>query len=128
MIYKPFIKNNTQQPEYKISVYIPHYIIPKEKVEEVEDDSEDIPVSQELEEDIVLEDDPETTLKIDSSFKDTNTFRPKNPELNGAKYLAFKYAYDNSGVSKERFSFFAKLAEKESGFNPRIQNSAGYPA
>ena len=128
MIYRPFIKNNTQQPEYKISGYIPHYIIPKGEVEEVEDDSEDIPVSQELEEDIILEDDPETTLKIDSSFKDTNTFKPKNPELNGAKYLAFKYAYDKSGVSKERFSFFAKLAEKESRFNPRIQNSAGYPA
>jgi hypothetical protein len=125
MIYRSFIKNNTKQPEYEISGYIPHYITPKE---EVEDDSEDIPVSQELEEDTVLEDDPETTLKIDSSFKDTNLFKPENPEFNSTKYIAFKDAYDKSGVSKKRFSFFAKLAEKESGFNPTIQNSAGYPA
>ena len=54
-----------------------------------------------------------------------NEYTPKRADEN---YKTFERAFIQSGVDKEKFSFFAKLAEKESGFNADIQNSAGYPA
>ena len=53
------------------------------------------------------------------------TYTPKRADEN---YKTFERAFIQSGVDKDKFSFFAKLAEKESGFNADIQNSAGYPA
>jgi hypothetical protein len=47
---------------------------------------------------------------------------------NSTLYQDFENNFYQSGVSKDRLPFFAKLAEKESGFIPTIQNSAGYPA
>lgn len=43
-------------------------------------------------------------------------------------YAAFENYFLQSGVSEERLPFFANLAKLESGFNPTIQNTAGYPA
>ena len=43
-------------------------------------------------------------------------------------YTAFENYFLQSGVSEERLPFFANLAKLESGFNPTIQNTAGYPA
>lgn len=50
------------------------------------------------------------------------------PKRTDENYKTFERAFIQSGVDKEKFSFFAKLAEKESDFNADIQNSAGYPA
>lgn len=44
------------------------------------------------------------------------------------RFSTFSDAYNRSGVNKNRFDFFAKLAEKESGFNHSIQNGFGAPA
>lgn len=57
--------------------------------------------------------------------RELKTHSPKRTDEN---YKTFERAFIQSGVDKEKFSFFAKLAEKESGFNATIQNSAGYPA
>ena len=54
--------------------------------------------------------------------------KPHIPKRIDENYKTFERAFIQSGVDKEKFSFFAKLAEKESGFNADIQNSAGYPA
>lgn len=58
----------------------------------------------------------------DSSDIDTTLY--KNYPL----YQDFENNFYQSGVSQDRLPFFAKLAEKESGFNPTIRNTAGYPA
>ena len=50
------------------------------------------------------------------------------PSYTGSKYNAFKTAYTNSGADQSKFNFFAKLASKESGFDPYIQNKLGAPA
>lgn len=46
----------------------------------------------------------------------------------GDKYNRFVEAYNNSGVDAKWFDFFSKLAHKESGFDPNIQNMFGAPA
>lgn len=56
------------------------------------------------------------SLNIDDSYK------------NYRGYAAFENYFLQSGVSEERLPFFANLAKLESGFNPTIQNTAGYPA
>lgn len=62
------------------------------------------------------------TINSEPRLKD---YTPKRITNN---YKTFEQAFIQSGVDEKRFPFFAKLAEKESGFNHDIQNSAGYPA
>lgn len=62
------------------------------------------------------------TINSEPQLKDYTPTRMTN------NYKTFEQAFIQSGVEKEKFSFFAKLAEKESGFNAAIQNTAGYPA
>lgn len=83
---------------------------------------------------------PETPVKVQSpiieeiQIKETDdneseqTNNEEIPSYTGSKYNAFKTAYTNSGADQSRFNFFAKLASKESGFDPYIQNKLGAPA
>lgn len=50
------------------------------------------------------------------------------PSYTGSRFNAFRTAYDKVGADPKKFSFFAKLASKESGFDPYIQNKLGAPA
>lgn len=50
------------------------------------------------------------------------------PSVTAKGFDAFKDAYTRSGVRSDRFNFFARIAQQESGFNPKIQNSLGAPA
>ena len=50
------------------------------------------------------------------------------PNYSGRGYENFRRAYEASGVDPSKFNFFAKLAQKESGFDNYIQNRAGAPA
>lgn len=111
IIYTPFIKSNKNDfPEITPRGYKRHYTS-----QEVEDNEE---IGYER-----------TYIPDNSKNTSMNMALPYNvPKGYENKYIAFKDAYDKSGVSEDRFKFFATLAEKESGFNQRIQNSAGYPA
>lgn len=111
IIYTPFIKSNKNDfPEITPRGYKRHYTS-----QEVEDNEE-----------IGYE---KTYIPDNSKNTSMNMALPYNvPKGYENKYIAFKDAYDKSGVSEDRFKFFTTLAEKESGFNQRIQNSAGYPA
>lgn len=60
---------------------------------------------------------------IEDSY-DIDTTSYKNYPL----YQDFENNFYQSGVSQDRFPFFAKLAAKESEFNPTIRNINGYPA
>ena len=107
MHYTPYIN--------KFKTYKRQYINPEYTI----DDSEPINTS-------VLID----NLEIEEAPMENSTFDSWTPEYTfpSSKFETFKQAYIQSGVDENRFPFFAKLAEKESGFNPIIQNSAGYPA
>lgn len=114
IIYTPFIKSNKNDfPEITPRGYKKHYTS-----QEVEDNEGNEEIGYER-----------TYIPDNSKNTSMNMALPYNvPKGYENKYIAFKDAYDKSGVSEDRFKFFATLAEKESGFNQRIQNSAGYPA
>lgn len=107
MIYTPFKK----KLGYSLKYTIPN-----------NEDPINIPVSKEVQEipKIVSFEDFKTEEDIDNSSTEIT--------FNDSGFTNFKHWYDKSGISKKRFRFFAKLAEAESGFNPAIKNSAGYPA
>ena len=107
MYYTPYIN--------KFKTYKRQYINPEYTI----DDSEPINTS-------VLID----NLEIEESPIEESTFDSWTPKYTfpSSKLETFKQAFVQSGVDEKRFPFFAKLAEKESGFDPIIQNSAGYPA
>lgn len=111
IIYTPFIKSNKNDfPEITPRGYKRHYTS-----QEVED-NEEIGYKR-------------TYIPDNSKNTYMNMALPYNaPNGYESKYITFKDAYDKSGVSEDRFKFFATLAEKESGFDQRVQNSAGYPA
>lgn len=112
IIYTPFISEKRNDfPEITPRGYKKHYTS-----HEIEDDSEEVGYKR-------------TYIPDNSKNTYMNIALPYNvPKGYENKYNIFKDAYDKSGVNEERFKFFATLAEKESGFNQRIQNSAGYPA
>jgi hypothetical protein len=105
MIYTPFKK----KLGYSLKYTIPN-----------NEDPINIPVSKEVQD----------IPKIDSfeDFKTNEEDISTEITFNNPGITNFKHWYDKSGISKKRFKFFAKLAEAESGFNPTIKNSAGYPA
>lgn len=111
MIYTPFIHNESNDSQLKKLVppvlgYRSKYINP-EIIEEVPDDV------------ISEENDINNSSEI---------IENKNDLPNSDRRGLFRDYYTQSGVDESRYSFFEKLAYKESGFSPTIQNSAGYPA
>lgn len=110
MIYTPFIRESKDSLKKLVSPpvigYKSKYINP-EPIEEVVDD--------------VLSEEKDI---INSSTDVEN----KNDLPNSDRRGLFRDYYTQSGVDESRYSFFEKLAYMESGFNPTIQNSAGYPA
>lgn len=67
-------------------------------------------------------------LPVEDTSSSPNLKETSTPLYTGSKFDAFKIAYNNSGADPSRFNFFAKLAKKESGFDPKIQNKLGAPA
>lgn len=81
----------------------------------------------------VVEDDSETVQSDIEEIKETQQQKKKEkiittPTFTGTGFNQFSQAYSASGVDRSKFNFFAKLAQKESGFNPHIQNQFGAPA
>lgn len=70
----------------------------------------------------------EVQIEETDSNESEQTNNEDSPSYTGSKYDVFKTAYINSGSDPSRFNFFAKLANKESGFDPYIQNKLGAPA
>lgn len=108
MAYKPISRKLTN-----IKGYIPRY------------------TSTEIEEEPVLVASP--LIIDDNEVEDGEIEKASTPEYkretySGSRYNDFVKAFKSSGVDSNRFDFFAKLASKESGFNPTIQNQAGAPA
>lgn len=68
-------------------------------------------------------------INIPNIFKEKeNTSKKVSLYKDYPLYQDFENNFYQSGVSQDRLPFFAKLAAKESAFNPTIQNTAGYPA
>lgn len=73
---------------------------------------------------------PTFTGNIESEYERSTSYSSNIDDSykNYRGYAAFENFFLQSGVSEERLPFFANLAKLESGFNPTIQNTAGYPA
>lgn len=73
---------------------------------------------------------PATEEEVDTvPQQETNEeVKEEIPLYTGTKFDAFKIAYKNAEADPNKFKFFAKLAKKESGFDPKIQNKLGAPA
>lgn len=123
-LYTPFIRESNIELENPIDIrgYQRKYFTPEVQEE----------VQEEVKEDVKPE---EIGTPVVSPIVEIRERVTSNPTSIKSDYTSdrkgfgsFKTAYENSGVSKDRFNFFAKLAEKESGFNASIQNLAGAPA
>lgn len=112
LTFTPFLYD-----DFDINISIPkHRYVPKLKSEDKTKDSSK-PVQSDIEEIRELE-------KEEDQKKNINT----TPTFTGTGFNQFSQAYLASGVDRSKFNFFAKLAQKESGFNYQIQNQFGAPA
>lgn len=131
IVYKPFFRNiadlNIQLPSIDIQGYRPKYNksdntkLPEENSTTVKEDS--TPVKEDN-----SQNDIEEINTVESPIIEIKEKFQENPIYHGDKYDAFVKAYNSSGADPNKFNFFAKLASKESGFDPYIQNQLGAPA
>lgn len=67
---------------------------------------------------------------VESDIKEIRGYEDEilNKDIPEVPKDLFSLSYERAGGDKNKYSFFRKLAEKESGFNHRIQNLQGAPA
>ena len=98
-----------------ISIPTKRYVSKLKSEDKTKDSSE--PVQSDIEEIREIEKEEDQKKKVNIT-----------PTFTGTGFNQFSQAYLASGVDRSKFNFFAKLAQKESGFNSQIQNQFGAPA
>lgn len=124
LIYRPISVHTSTQyslPKFGDSEYLPLFTN-----NDIDQEKEDIIIEDLPSIEMPIIEKPDYVKPILHSLKVPNY--KSSSSLSTPGEVAFDNAFASSGVSYDRYAFFSKLAKMESGYNPTIQNSAGYPA